>query len=157
MIAIGSAAPEFSGPTSQGEILQSTSLRGRPYVLYFFPKSGTPGCTAEANEFARHAPEFERAGVRLIGVSVDPPAAQRKFADDCHLPFPLVADVDRTIAKAYGVLGLLGFAKRVTFWVGADGKIQEAISGMLPGPHVRWALERLATPRSDPAGPAAPK
>lgn len=143
MLGVGEIAPDFSAVTSRGDTFHLGGVRGRPVVLYFYPKAGTPGCRAEANEFARHYPEFERAGVTVVGVSVDPPDAQRRFSDECSLPFPLVADPERAIARQYGVLGFLGMAKRVTFWIGSDGRIEEVIAGMLPGPHVRGALERL--------------
>lgn len=156
MLAVGESAPEFEGRATNGETVRLGDLKGRPFVLYFYPKAGTSGCTREANEFARHYPEFERAGVAVLGVSVDRMEAQERFADDCHLPFPLIADDDRTIARRFGVLGLLGMARRVTFWIGPDGKIEDVISGMLPGPHVRGALARLARPGSGPSPPAAP-
>jgi thioredoxin-dependent peroxiredoxin len=156
VLGVGARAPEFAAPTTRGEILRLESFRGRPVVLYFYPKAGTPGCTSEANEFARHYPEFERAGVSVVGISVDSIESQLRFSDDCHLPFPLVADTDRAIARQYGVLGILGMAKRVTFWIGPDGRIEEVISGMLPGPHVRGALERLGrhAPTDASAGPS---
>jgi peroxiredoxin Q/BCP len=144
MLSVGDPAPDFAGTTSRGELLTLVSLRGRPVVLYFYPKAGTSGCTMEANDFARHYAEFERAGVALVGVSVDSVEAQRRFSENCKLPFPLLADADRSIARKFGALGLLGMAKRVTFWIGPDGRVEEVISGMLPGPHVRGALERLA-------------
>ncbi|MGP8077259.1 MAG: peroxiredoxin [Thermoplasmata archaeon] len=156
MRAVGESAPDFSAPTTQGRPLRFGSLRGRPVVLYFYPRAGTTGCTMEANEFARHYPEFERAGVAVVGVSVDALESQQSFSDECHLPFPLVADPDRSIARSYGVLGLLGMAKRVTFWVGPDGRIEEVVSGLLPGPHVRAALERLAQTRPSSAPDGSP-
>jgi thioredoxin-dependent peroxiredoxin len=157
VLAAGETAPDFSASTSRGETLHFASLRGRPVVLYFYPKAGTAGCTMEANEFARHYPEFERAGVAVVGVSVDSEEAQRRFSDRCSLPFPLVADADRAIARSYGVLGLLGMAKRVTFWIGPDGLVEEVLSGMMPGPHVRGALARLSrsSPASDGSKPSA--
>ena len=152
MLRIGDPAPDFTGTTGAGATLRLGDLRGRPVVLYFYPRAGTPGCRAEANDFARNYPEFVRAGVAVVGVSVDPPETQRRFAEECGLPFPLVADADRSIARAYGVLGLFGIARRVTFWIGPDGRIEDVISGMLPGPHVRGALGRLRSPGTN--GPA---
>ncbi|MFY9716919.1 MAG: peroxiredoxin [Thermoplasmata archaeon] len=157
MLAAGDAAPEFSGVTARGETLTLGSLRGRPAVLYFYPKAGTSGCTMEANDFARHYPEFERAGVAIVGVSVDSVEAQRRFSENCKLPFPLVADADRSIARKFGALGLLGMAKRVTFWIGPDGRIEEVVSGLTPGPHVRRALERLAGSGTVSGATAPPK
>ena len=153
MLAVGDAAPDFSAPTSQGATIDLARFRGRPVVLYFYPKAGTTGCTIEAKEFAQHYPEFERAGVALVGVSVDSVEAQTRFSESCHLPFPLVSDADRAIARRYGALGLLGTAKRVTFWIGPDGRIEEVHAGMLPGPHVRGALARLS---QLPANASAP-
>lgn len=116
-------------------------------MLYFYPKAGTTGCRLEAQGFAQHYSEFQQAGVAVVGISVDRFDAQKRFSDDCHLPFPLIADADGAIARAYGVLGLLGLAKRVTFWVDPEGRVVEVIQGMLPGPHLRAALERLAALR----------
>lgn len=154
MLAVGDPAPDFEGASTRGERIGSATFRGRPLVLYFYPKAGTSGCTLEANDFARHYPEFERAGVAVVGVSVDPIERQERFADDCHLPFPLISDADRSIARRFGVLGFLGIAKRVTFWIGPDGRIEEVVTGMMPGPHVRAALDRLARPGPSPAAPA---
>jgi len=151
MIEPGSLAPDFQGTTQDGRPLTLSSFRGRPVVLYFYPKANTTGCTLEARGFAEHYPELQRAGAEVIGVSVDSVDAQKGFSQKCHLPFPLVADADRAIAKQYGVLGLLGIAKRVTFLLGPDGRVVERVEGMMPGRHVERAVERLAAR----AGPAA--
>ncbi len=143
MVGVGEPAPEFAGRTAEGGSISLADFRGRPLILYFFPKANTAGCTAEAKGFASHFPEFQSAGVAVVGVSVDSEEAQQQFAADCALPFPLVADRDRAIARAYGTLGLLGFAKRTTFFIGADGRVEEVVQGMLPAPHVRRAVERL--------------
>ena len=113
-------------------------------VLFFYPKANSLGCTVEARGFSEHYLEFTSAGVEVVGVSVDSVEAQKRFQEKCSLPFPLIADRDRAIAQKYGVLGLLGMAKRVTFLIGADGQVTDVIEGMSPGPHVRRAVERLA-------------
>jgi len=160
MVEVGAAAPDFEGTGSDGVPISLRQLRGRPLVLYFYPKASSLGCAREAQEFARNYPEFERRGVALVGVSVDSVEAQRRFAEECRLPFPLVADRSGSIARAYGVLGLLGMAKRVTFFVGSDGRVEEIVSGIRPQPHVRRAVERLssAPPRDEPGRttPGAP-
>lgn len=150
MIAVGQAAPEFSGTTGDGAPISLASYRGRPLVLYFYPKANTAGCTLEARGFTEHYAEFQRAGVAVVGVSVDSVEAQKSFAEKCTIPFPLVADRDKTIAKQYGVLGFLGVAKRVTFFVDAEGRVAEIVEGMMPGPHVRRALERIRSPPTPP-------
>jgi thioredoxin-dependent peroxiredoxin len=148
MLAAGDPAPDFTGTTADGSSLTLSSLRGRPVVLYFYPKANSFGCSIEARGFSEHYPEFQKAGIDVVGVSVDSVASQQRFVERCRIPFPLVADRDRTIAKQYGVLGLLGIAKRVTFFVDANGRIAEVVSGMAPGPHLNRALERASSPAS---------
>jgi thioredoxin-dependent peroxiredoxin len=155
MLAVGQAAPDFEAPTQAGTPLTLSSLRGKPVVLYFYPKAYTSGCTLETKGFADHYPEFQRAGFEVIGISVDSVATQKGFAEKCHAAFPLVADSDKAIARRYGVLGFLGVAKRVTFFLGPDGNVAEIVEGMLPGPHLKRALERIGRPgTAAPAGPA---
>jgi thioredoxin-dependent peroxiredoxin len=146
MIAPGDLAPAFTGTTQDGSTFDSASLRGQPYVLYFYPKANTTGCSVEARGFAQHYPALQRAGIAVVGVSVDSVEDQKSFADKCGVPFPLLADRDRSVARAYGVLGFLGVAKRVTFFVGADGRVTEVVQGLLPGPHIRRAAELVGAP-----------
>jgi thioredoxin-dependent peroxiredoxin len=142
MIAVGETAPTFVGTTGSGERIDFAGYRGRSVVLYFYPKAHTAGCAAEARGFAEHFRELQQAGIDVVGVSVDTVEAQKSFAEKCQVPFPLVADRDKAVARLYGVLGFLGIAKRVTFFIGADGQVQEVVQGMLPGPHVSRAIER---------------
>jgi thioredoxin-dependent peroxiredoxin len=144
MLAVGEPAPPFVGTTQDGSRFNSATLHGRPYILYFYPKANTAGCTIEARGFSQQYPAIQRAGFALVGVSVDSVDAQKSFAEKCAVAFPLVADRDRAVAKAYGVLGLLGVAKRVTFFVGADGRVTDVIEGLLPGPHLKRAEEWTA-------------
>jgi thioredoxin-dependent peroxiredoxin len=146
MLGVGEEAPEFSGTTADGSLVNLSSFRGRPLVLYFYPKANTTGCTIEARGFTEHYAEFQRAGVAVVGVSVDSVDAQKSFAERCSVPFPLVADHDKSIAKRYGVLGFLGVAKRVTFFVEPNGQVAEVVEGLMPGPHLRRALERIGVP-----------
>ncbi len=147
VVAVGEVAPDFSGVTADGSPFVLSSQRGRPVVLYFYPKASSPGCTSEARGFIEHYDDFARAGVAVVGVSVDTVDAQRRFQEKCGIPFPLVADHDRSIARAYRVLGMLGMAKRVTLFLDSEGCVREIHEGLLPGPHVRRALERLASSR----------
>ena len=143
MLAVGATAPQFTGTTSDGSVFSLASTRGRSVVLYFYPKADTPGCTAEARGFTEHYEEFRRKGITVVGVSVDNVAAQRSFVEKCQIPYPLVADHDKSIARQYGVLGLLGYAKRVTFFIDPDGRVAQVVEGMTPGPHLKAALERV--------------
>ncbi|EQD27346.1 peroxiredoxin [mine drainage metagenome] len=146
MIAIGGLAPDFTAPDEHGTPLTLSSFRGHPAVLFFFPKANSMGCTVETRAFAERFAEFRAAGWTVIGVSVDPVAEQAKFASKCRAEFPLVSDGDRSIARAYGVLGFLGMARRVTFLLDADGKVQEVVNAITPTVHVTRTLERLRAP-----------
>jgi thioredoxin-dependent peroxiredoxin len=151
MIGVGDVAPAFEGTTQDGSRINSASFRGKPFILYFYPKANTSGCTMEARGFAEQYPALQRAGYAVIGVSVDSVDDQKSFAERCGVPFPLIADKDKSVARAYGAIGLLGIAKRVTFFVGPDGRVAEVVQGMLPGPHVKRAEELAASgPRTPP-------
>ena len=140
MVEVGSEAPDFEAPGPDGRPFHLAETRGAPVVLYFYPKAHTAGCAREAREFARHHDEFARRGIRVVGVSVDAVEDQRSFAEECRVPFPLVADSSGAIARRYGVLGAFRRAQRVTFLLGPDFRVQEVIRSILPGPHVAGAL-----------------
>lgn len=150
----GETLPEFRGPTANGTTVSRQDLLGRPAVLFFYPKANSAGCSIEAREFARLHPRFAAAGVTVVGVSVDSAEDQARFRDSCQLPFELVADRDRTLSRAFGVLGGLGVARRTTVLVGADGKVLEVVRSWRPSLHAREALERLTrtTGAAAPAG-----
>lgn len=142
MTKVGEFAPDFTARTQDGAVFSLSSLRGGPVALYFFPKANSTGCTIETRAFADHYEELQKAGWSVVGISVDSVATQKRFADKCHAGFRLVADSDRAIARSYEVLGFLGFARRVTFLLGPDGRVVEVISSMLPSLHVDRTLER---------------
>ena len=150
MLAVGDEAPDFSIPLADGTTRTLSSYRGRRVVLYFFPKANTTGCTIETRGFAQHYDEFQRAGVEVIGVSVDSADTQTEFAKKCGSRVPMVGDRSKEIAREYGVLGLMGWAKRVTFLVDADGRVRDVVEGMTPGPHLRAAETWTASPASAP-------
>ena len=143
MLSVGDAAPDFEGDTAAGGRIRLSGLRGRPVVLYFYPKARSLGCTRESIGFAHYYSAFQRAGVEVVGVSVDDVAAQSRFTEECSLPFPLVADAQKEIARRYGVLGAFGMARRVTFLLDASGHVIEVVDTLLPGPHVRQARARF--------------
>lgn len=153
----GDRVPEFSGTTESGRTLGAADLLGHPSVLFFYPKAGSPGCSMESREFARHFAEFTASGVTVVGVSVDPPEAQQRFRESCGLPFELVADSDRSVSRRFGVLGRLGVARRTTFLLAADGTVLEVVRTWRPRRHVEVALARLVRPPAPGAGatPAA--
>jgi len=146
MIEVGQLAPAFRGTNQDGNPISLSAYRGRPVILYFYPKAGTSGCAMEARGFAAHYNDFKAAGAEVIGVSVDSVEAQKSFAEKCKVSFPLVADRDKSIARKYGVLGMLGIAKRVTFFLDPEGKVVDRVEGLMPGQHVDRAVERLRPP-----------
>jgi peroxiredoxin Q/BCP len=153
MLRLGDLAPDFAIPTADGPARSLSSYRGHRVILFFFPKANTTGCTRETRGFAERYDEFQQVGVEVIGVSVDSAETQADFARKCGSRFPMVGDPSKEIARAYGVLGLLGLAKRVTFFLDGEGRVQEIVEGMLPSPHLTKAAEWLAGSTTAPRSP----
>jgi thioredoxin-dependent peroxiredoxin len=124
---LGLPAPAFQATTDAGLQVSLEDLKGRWVVLYFYPKDNTPGCSIEAARFEQALPTFEALGASVIGVSTDNTESHAKFREKCKLSFALIADQDKAISKAYGVLsgltGLLGVADRQTFLIDPAGQI----------------------------------
>jgi peroxiredoxin Q/BCP len=129
----GAKAPAFSLPASGGRTVSSAMLQGKSYVLYFYPKADTSGCTKEAQAFQASLAAFQAKGVEVIGVSRDPLKALDKFAEKYGLSFPLASDEAGRVTEAYGVwveksmygkkyMGI----ERSTFLVGPDGRVAKA-------------------------------
>lgn len=140
-ISEGNPAPDFELTDAQGGRFRLSSLRGKKVVLYFFPKAFTGGCTMETEAFAQLAPQLKQKGVEVVGVSVDPAETQQRFAEHCHVSFPLLADSSKEAAKAYGVLSFIGLSKRVTFYIDEQGVVRDVVSAMMPGPHLSRAKQ----------------
>ena len=127
----GGKAPAFTLPRDGGASVTLKSFAGRKLAIFFYPRAGTPGCTREAIDFTRLAPAFEQAGVSVLGVSADPPAAQEKFRDKYQLKTPLASDEQHTMLEAYGAWGEKSlYGKkfqgilRTTVLIGADGRVE---------------------------------
>ena len=101
-IAETDQAPDFTLPASGGRSVSLSAMKGKPVVLYFYPKADTPGCTKEAQAFQEALPALQDVGVDVIGVSKDPMQAIDKFAEKYGLTFPLATDADGTVVEAYG-------------------------------------------------------
>lgn len=146
-LQVGQPAPTFSARSDDGQPIDLTSLRGQWVVLYFYPKASTPGCSIEAQRFEQALPEFEQAGAVVVGVSTDTEASQAKFRDQCSLSFPLLPDGDKTISRAYGVLGgltgLLGVAARQTFLIDPQGTLAHHWKTVHPASHAPEVLRVL--------------
>ena len=105
MLEIGKSMPEFAAPDQNGNIISSESLLGKKTVVYFYPKAGTPGCTAEACSIRDNYERFIALGYNVIGISKDSVKAQKNFSDKYSLPFPLLSDPEASIIKAFGAWG----------------------------------------------------
>jgi len=131
MLNVGDKVPDLTAPLHAGGEFSSAKLRGTPYVLYFYPKDFTPGCTKEACTFRDRKADVTAAGGEIFGVSLESVEKHKAFAESLQLNFPLVADSDQRLAAAFGVQrlwGLLPFAKRVTFVVDGEGVVRNVIS-----------------------------
>jgi peroxiredoxin Q/BCP len=103
VVEVGQPAPDFTLQDQNGEEVTLSALRGRPVVLYFYPKDDTPGCTKEACAFRDARVDYEKAGAKVIGVSPDGVKSHGKFAEKYGLPFTLVADTEKSVCQSYGV------------------------------------------------------
>ena len=148
MLNVGDQAPEFVLPDADMTMTDSASLSGKPYVVYFYPKDDTPGCTMEGIEFTELMGEFEALGVAVVGVSKDTCVSHAAFRDKYGLSIQLVADVEGQLCDAYGVwqekekngekkMGIV----RSTFIVDADGIIRHALYDVKPKGHAEQVLE----------------
>ncbi len=150
-LAEGKKAPAFRMKASGGREVSSASLKGKPYLIYFYPKADTPGCTKQACGVQEALPQLGKIGLEVIGVSPDPMAPIEKFAKKFGLDFPLASDDDHKVAEAYGVwveksmygrtyMGM----ERSSFLVGADGKVVRIWRKVKPEAHAAQVLEAAA-------------
>jgi thioredoxin-dependent peroxiredoxin len=124
-LKVGDRAPEISAKTNKGTDFVLSKQTGLCTVVYFFPKAFTPHCTRETRTFSDNFNELLLAGANLVGVSTDEFDTQCKFAGELQVPFPLIADSDKRIAKDFDVLWpLVGLARRYTFVIGEDQRIE---------------------------------
>jgi peroxiredoxin Q/BCP len=156
LLAVGTTAPEFMLEDQTGHIRELREYRGHPVVLYFYPRDGTPGCTAEACAFRDAWDRLAASGAVVLGVSTDDVESHQRFHDENQLPFELLADEDGRVTRLYGVPMRMGMASRVTFLIDAAGVIQKVFEDVDPGIHadeVIAAIEALPPPAA--ASPAA--
>ncbi|MFO0903608.1 MAG: redoxin domain-containing protein [Pirellulales bacterium] len=131
-IEVGDVAPAVRLPNQDGEIIDLASFIGQSaVVLYFYPKDNTPGCTIEALDFSDRKQQIESLGAKLFGVSLDSVESHDEFAADHELSFDILADENRQVTMAYGVLTQINdmpIARRTTFIIGADGIIKQVFT-----------------------------
>lgn len=144
------SAPDFKLLDDSGAQRSLSDFRGKPLVLYFYPKDDTPGCTQEACNFRDDYSMFEKAGVTILGVSPDSPKSHAKFKAKFGLPFNLLADEDHAVAELYGVWGPKKFmgkayegVYRTTFLIDANGRISKVFENVKPAEHSAEILSVL--------------
>jgi peroxiredoxin Q/BCP len=146
----GEPAPDFTLASDAGEQVSLSGLRGKPVVLYFYPKDDTPGCTTQACGIRDAYAEFEQAGAVVLGVSPDEVAKHVKFKDKYDLPFTLLADPEHEVAERYGVWGEKKYmgrtymgVNRTTFLVDPEGKVAKVMHDVKPATHADDVLAFL--------------
>jgi peroxiredoxin Q/BCP len=150
VIEEGKPAPDFELTSESGETVRLSDLRGKPVVLYFYPKDDTPGCTTQACGIRDSYGEFERAGAVVLGVSPDDESSHVKFREKYELPFTLLADTDHAVAEQYGVWGEKKYmgreymgVNRSTFVIDADGNVKKVMHDVKPATHADDVLSAL--------------
>lgn len=151
MIKEGQKAPNFTLPSSGGKHVSLADLKGKPVVLYFYPKDDTPGCTREACAFRDAQAKMRKTGAVVLGVSPDSVASHEKFRTKYGLNFPLLADIDKTVAKKYGAFGeKVMYGKKVvgmirsTFVIDDEGVVRKVFPRVRVDGHDEQVLEALS-------------
>jgi peroxiredoxin Q/BCP len=151
VIEPGEQAPDFELPDQDGRTVKLSDFRGRPVVVYFYPKASTPGCTTQACGVRDHSADYQQANAVVLGISPDPVAKVKKFHDEQALNFTLLADDGHAVADAYGVwaeksmYGKKYFGnERTTFVIGPDGNVAHVLRKVKPAEHDEQVLAALA-------------
>lgn len=150
---VGTAAPAITLPDQDNRARSLADFRGRWVALYFYPRDDTPGCTQEAIQFRDRWPQYRKAGIDVIGVSVDSVKSHKDFATNHRLPFILLSDEKHQLAKAMGVLrgfGPVAFASRETFLIDPDGTIVYHYPSVNTARHADEVLKDVARLKAAP-------
>ena len=147
-LKIGDASPNFEALDQQGNTIKLSDYKGKKLVVFFYPKASTPGCTTEACDLRDNFARFQANNYALLGVSADSAKAQAKFIEKYELPFPLLADEDKSVIQAFGVWGPKKFMgkeydgiHRTTFVIDENGIIEEVISDVKTKAHAAQILK----------------
>jgi peroxiredoxin Q/BCP len=146
----GKKAPDFTLLDENGEKVKLSHFKGKRVIVFFYPKAMTSGCTREACDFRDEVEAFKRKDAVVLGISKDPPAAQKRFKEKYQLPFPLLSDESTEVQKAWGVWGeknmygkkILGTI-RTTVVIGPDGKVEQVFPKVKVDGHVADVLGSL--------------
>jgi len=162
-VNVGDTVEDFTLPDQDGNAVSLSDFRGKPVVLFFYPKADTPGCTVEACEFRDAFPRFEKlgkTGAVVLGISRDTPRAQAKFKAKFNLPFTLLADADQTVVSRFGLLKQkmmygkqVTGVERTTYVIDADGKLAHKWEKVKPEGHAEQVLAILSSIRPRSADP----
>lgn len=151
MLEVGKKAPDFSLKDQDGNKRKLSEYRGKPVVLYFYPKDDTPGCTKEACSFRDNFGKFKRKGIEVLGVSIDDEKSHVKFREKYDLPFMLLSDTDKKVVDKYGVWvekNMYGKKKwgtaRKTFLIDEDGKIKHIFNKVKTDIHAEEVLDVMS-------------
>lgn len=141
-LSVGDIAPAFTAKDTNGNTVSLYDFAGKPVILYFYPKDDTSGCTKEACGFRDSYAAYQGKDIVVLGVSMDDEASHQRFTEKFNLPFPLLADVDGAITKAYDVDGG-GYAKRVTYVIDGAGIISHVYTTVKTDTHADDILLEL--------------
>lgn len=146
-LKVGDQAPNFSAEDQDGNLHQLSDYKGHKLVVFFYPKASTPGCTAEACNLRDNWQSFENEGYKILGVSADSKKRQQNFKNKYELPFPLLADEDKSVIEAFGVWGPKKFMgkeydgiHRTTFVIDEDSKLKDVITKVKTKAHTEQIL-----------------
>lgn len=150
MIQEGDSVPKFELQDANGNLIKSSDFKGKKFVVYFYPRDFTPGCTIEADEFTKEYKKFKKIGVEIIGISTDDIKSHKKFVDKMRIPYVLLSDPDSEVCKKFGVWGKKQFMGkeymgviRSTFLVDEKGKISKVFQSVKPKGHADEVLQAL--------------
>ncbi len=149
-VEVGKKAPDFTLPADNGSKVKLSALKGKPVVVYFYPRDDTPGCTREACAFRDLRQEMTKLGAEILGISTDDLASHKRFRDKHSLNFPLLADVDHRVAERYGAwrektrFGKTSMGvQRSTFLIGPDGVVRKVWKSVSVDGHDQQVLNAL--------------
>ena len=156
---VGRPAPAFKLQDQAGKWHQLSDYKGKWVALYFYPKDDTPGCTTQACSFRDNIFAFNKEGAVILGVSVDDVSSHKEFAAKHELPFTLLADADKSVAKRYGVLktymGIMEMARRDTFIIDPQGRVAKHYESVKPEGHSAVVLADIKALKAKSASGAA--
>ncbi len=153
--SVGQPAPAFKLQDQDGKWHTLADYKGKWVALYFYPKDDTPGCTTQACGFRDNVFAFNKEGAVILGISVDDVASHKAFAEKHGLPFALLADADKAVAKTYGVLrnyGVMEVARRDTFLVDPQGRVAKHYESVKPDGHSQVVLDDIKALKAKPKG-----